>query len=91
MLSDAKGEAGRAYRLFFDLSDELKALYAAGGNDLAKWNADGEWHLPMPATYVIGGDGRVALAYVDAEYRNRLEAAEIVSALRALAAGSEPR
>lgn len=86
VLSDVKGEAGRAYRLFFDLSDELKALYAANGNDLAKWNADGEWHLPMPATYVIGTDGQVALAYVDAEYRNRLEPEQIVSALRRLAA-----
>jgi peroxiredoxin len=84
VLSDVKGEAGRAYRLFFELSDELKALYAAGGNDLAKVNADGEWHLPMPATYVIGTDGRVALANVDPEYRNRLEPAEIVDALRAL-------
>jgi len=86
VLSDVKGEAGRAYRLFFDLSDELKALYAANGNDLAKVNGDGAWHLPMPATYVIGADGRVALAYVDAEYRNRLEPAEIVSSLRGLAA-----
>ena len=85
VLSDVKGEAGRAYRLFFDLSAELRALYAAGGNDLAQVNADGEWHLPMPATYVISADGRVALAYVDPEYRNRLEPAEIVGALRALA------
>jgi peroxiredoxin len=87
VLSDVKGEAGRAYRLFFDLSDELKALYAAGGNDLAKVNADGEWHLPMPATYVIGTDGRVALANVDPEYRNRLEPGEIVDAVRALPRG----
>lgn len=85
VLSDVKGEAGRAYRLFFDLSEELKTLYAAGGNDLAKVNADGEWHLPMPATYVIGADGRVALASVDPEYRNRLEPAEILGSLRALA------
>jgi peroxiredoxin len=85
VLSDVKGEAGRAYRLFFDLSDELKTLYSAGGNDLSKWNADGEWHLPMPATYVIGTDGRVALAFVDPEYRARLEPAEIVAALRSLA------
>ena len=84
VLSDVKGEAGRAYRLFFDLSDELKVLYAAGGNDLAKANADGEWHLPMPATYVIGADGRVAFGSVDPEYRNRLEPAEMIGALRSL-------
>jgi len=84
VLSDEKGEAGRAYRLFFDLSEELRQLYAAGGNDLSKWNADGEWHLPMPATYVIGQDGRVTYAFVDAEYRNRAETADLVAALRVL-------
>jgi peroxiredoxin len=84
VLSDQKGEAGRAYRLFFDLSEELRQLYAAGGNDLSKWNADGQWHLPLPATYVIGQDGLVKLAFVDAEYRNRAEPADLVAALRAL-------
>jgi peroxiredoxin len=84
VLSDLKGDAGRAYRLFFDLSDELRQLYAAGGNDLSKWNADGEWHLPMPATYVIGQDGRVKFAFVDAEYRNRAEPANLIAALRGL-------
>jgi peroxiredoxin len=31
--------------------------------------------LPIPATYVIDRDGRVALAFVDVDYRNRLEPA----------------
>jgi len=84
VLSDQKGEAGRAYRLFFDLSEELRQLYAAGGNDLAKWNADGQWHLPLPATYVIGQDGLVKFAFVDAEYRNRAEPADVLATLRAL-------
>jgi peroxiredoxin len=84
VLSDVKGDAGRAYRLVFDFSEELKQTYLAAGNDLSNWNADGEWHLPIPATYVIGRDGRVKLAFVDPEYRNRLEPAEIIAALRRL-------
>ncbi len=86
VLSDLKGEAGRAFRLFFDLPDELKAFYVAGGNDLSKKHADGKWRLPVPATYVIAPDGRIALAFVDPEYRNRLEPSEIVAALEALRA-----
>jgi peroxiredoxin len=54
------------------------------GKDLTELNADGEWHLPIPATYVIGQDGRVELAYVDPEYRNRLEPSDILAALRRL-------
>lgn len=86
VLSDADGAVGAAYRLYFELSPELKALYAAGGNDLSKRNADGRWHLPIPATYVIGTDGRVARAFVDVEYRNRAETADILAALHALRA-----
>jgi peroxiredoxin len=62
----------------------LKQAYLAAGNDLSGRNADGEWHLPIPATYVIGRDGRVELAFVDAEYRNRLEPADILATLRSL-------
>jgi peroxiredoxin len=84
VLSDVKGEAGRAYRLVFDFSQDLKQAYLAAGNDLSQRNADGEWHLPIPATYVIGRDGRVKLAFVDSEYRNRLEPGDIIATLRTL-------
>ncbi len=82
VLSDINSDAGRAYRLMFDLSDELKAYYTEMGNDLSTRNADGEWHLPLPATYVIDTSKRVTLAYLDADYRNRLEPADIITALR---------
>lgn len=85
VLSDINSDAGRAYRLMFELSDELKTYYTNMGNDLAKRNADGKWHLPIPATYVIDTSKRVILAYVDADYRNRLEPADIITALRTAA------
>ncbi len=85
VLSDINSDAGRAYRLMFELSDELQAIYTGMGNDLAKRNADGEWHLPIPATYVIDTNKRVSLAFLDADYRNRLEPADIITALRELA------
>jgi peroxiredoxin len=86
VLSDISSDAGRAYRLMFDLSDELKTFYTEMGNDLSKRNADGEWHLPLPATYVIDTNKRITLAYLDADYRNRLEPADIMTALRTPAA-----
>ncbi len=82
VLSDVELKTARAYRILFDLSDQLKAAYLGMGRDLSVDNADGQWHLPIPATYVIAGDGRVELAYVDPEYRNRLEPADILAALK---------
>jgi peroxiredoxin len=86
VLSDAEAKAASAYRILFELSDRLKAAYLGMGRDLSADNADGQWHLPIPATYVIGRDGRIELAYVDAEYRNRLEPSEIVDALKKIRA-----
>jgi peroxiredoxin len=86
VLSDADAKAAGAYRILFGFSDRLKAAYMGMGRDLSADNADGQWHLPIPATYVIGQDGRVELAYIDPEYRNRLEPADILEVLKKMRA-----
>jgi peroxiredoxin len=83
VLTDAGNEAAGAYRLAFRLSPELQALYKSRGRDLAEWNG-GDWTLPVPGTFVIGGDRRLALAHVDADYRTRLEPSAAVEAVRKL-------
>jgi len=81
VLSDAGGKVAGAYRLAFQLSDELKSIYLSRGRDLGQWN-DGDWTLPAPATFVIARDRRIALAHVDADYRSRLEPSAVLAALR---------
>ena len=44
--------------------------------------------LPVPATFVIDQDGIATLAFVDVDYRDRLEPSEIVTVLKTLAARS---
>ena len=81
VLSDAGARVAARYRLAFQLSPALKALYQKRGRDLADWNG-GDWTLPVPATFVIGADGRIVLAHVDADYRSRLEPSEAIAVLR---------
>lgn len=83
VLSDAGGMVARAYRLAFQVTEELKAIYKSRGRDLAVWNG-GDWTLPVPGTFVIGTDRRIALAHVDADYRSRLEPAAAIAVLRQL-------
>jgi peroxiredoxin len=45
--------------------------------------------LPIPATYVIGRDGIIALAFLDVDYRNRPEPSDVLTALRALSKESK--
>jgi peroxiredoxin len=81
VVTDAAGKVASDYRLAFRLSPELEALYKSRGRDLAEWNG-GDWTLPVPGTFVIGVDGRIALAHVDADYRSRLEPEVAVAAAR---------
>lgn len=82
VLSDAKGELARALGIQFELAPEIKALYQKFGHDLGARNDDPRWALPMPATYVVEKGGRVAAAFVDPDYRRRMEPSEALSALK---------
>jgi peroxiredoxin len=82
VLSDAGSAAAKSFGIAYDLAEELRPIYARFGHALPEKNGDESWVLPIPATYVIDGDGAVVLAFVDVDYRNRLEPAEILAALQ---------
>jgi peroxiredoxin len=86
VLSDVGLHVARAYGVAFDVPAELVELYQRQwNNDLVKWNGEGGWSLPIPATYVIGEEGRIVLAHVDPDYRDRLEPEVVLARLRTLA------
>jgi peroxiredoxin len=82
VLSDVGLHAASRFGIAFTLPPDLQALYAAFGNDLSVVNGDGTWRLPIPATYVIAADGRIVLAGIDPDYRNRLDPEQVLAALR---------
>lgn len=63
---------------------ELRAALCSNNKALPTVNGDESWELPVPATYVIAPDGRITLAYIEADYRQRLEPAAILAALQSL-------
>ena len=82
VLSDVGQKVGRAFRLVYDFSDELKSAYNGFGLDIpAKNGAADEWALPLAATYVIDRDGVIIYAYTDADYRDRADPDEILKFL----------
>lgn len=87
VLSDVDQKVGRAFRLVYEFSDELKSAYEGFGLDIpAKNGADSEWALPISATYVIDRDEVIIYAYTDADYRDRADPSEILAVLRQTAA-----
>jgi peroxiredoxin len=85
VLSDVGNQVARRFGLVFRVGDAVRAAMKNFGIDLAKYNADESWELPVPGTFVVARDGTIRLAYVDADYTKRLEPAEIVASLRAIA------
>ncbi len=83
VLSDVGNRVARSFGLVFALVDELRPLYDQIGAKLSDFNGDTSYELPIPATYIIGRNGVIQLAYVDADYTHRLEPADIIDRLAA--------
>jgi peroxiredoxin len=84
VLSDSGNRVASEYGLDFVLDASLRPIYKAWGADVALRNGDDTYRLPMPATFVVGADGTIAEAFVDADYTRRLEPDRILEVLRGL-------
>lgn len=71
----------KSFGLVFELSEELKELYEKFGHALSEVNSEGLWELPVPATFVIEPNRKISFAYVNLDYRERLEPTEILKFL----------
>lgn len=84
VLSDVGGALASALGIRFTLSEAVKPFYEKAGHALPERNGDGTWALPMPATFVIETGGRIAAAFVEPDYRRRLDPDDALAALRAI-------
>ncbi len=84
VLSDAQGEAARAFDLQFTIDAKTQELYRTYDIDLSQFNASGTWDMVIPATFVIDSGGVIRYAYVNEDYRTRAEVDEVLEAVRSL-------
>lgn len=85
ILSDLDDQVMAAYGLLFQVPADLSEVYKQRLSlDLAEYNGDGRYVLPVPATFVIDRSGVIRAAFVDVDYRKRVEPAAIVAALQEL-------
>lgn len=77
------------FNLVFQLPEDLREIYLGFGIDLAKFNGDETWTLPMPARFVIARSGIICSADVSADYTVRSEPNYTIKALRSLAEPSK--
>ncbi len=81
VLSDLNNKVAKDFGLVFTLSGELQPVYKEFGLDVPARNGNESWDLPFPATYVIQPDRTISLAFVAADYTQRLEPQDVVDHL----------
>jgi len=88
VLSDLDDRVMKAYRLYFEIPPELNDVYQRLlALDLAEYNGEGRYVLPVPATFVIDSNGVIRAAYANVDYRMRMEPAAIIASLRSMNTG----
>lgn len=86
ILDDKGGDVAAAFGVRWDVPDYLQPIHRAVGADITVFNGEGSWTLPMPARYVIGQDGIIQYAEVNADYTQRPEPSEVFPTLERLRA-----
>ncbi|MCC8935503.1 AhpC/TSA family protein [Bradyrhizobium sp. Arg68] len=88
VLSDVDYGVAMSYGVLFRVPDETKAHYSRLGFDFGARHGSSTWMLPIPATYVIGAEGRIRSAFVEPDFTIREEPAQILASLRRVASAS---
>ena len=67
--------------LTFWVGDEMKQMMLDADYDVANFQGNDSWLLPIPATFVVGRDGKVTAKFIDPDYRKRMSLDELLVAL----------
>lgn len=86
VLSDVGNAVARQFGLVYSMPMEVRAALTANGKPLPGFNGDESWELPITASFLIGADGRVAVADIELDYRRRMDPDAMLAALAETAA-----
>jgi peroxiredoxin len=93
--AEFKAEAGSPFPVLTDLDNgyaltlnlaiwigrDLEQLLLGFGRSLPDYQGNDAWLLPIPATFVVGTDGRVAARFIDPDFRRRVSIEDLIHAL----------
>jgi peroxiredoxin len=81
-LSDIDNAYAVSLGLAMWVGEPARALMSGNGWQLDAFQGNDAWLVPLPATFVVGSDGVIVARFVDADFRERMEIADILMALR---------
>jgi peroxiredoxin len=69
--------------LTFWMGEEMKEIMRhRSDRDIAKFQGNDSWMVPIPATFIVGRSGRIGARFVGPDYRKRMAIDDLVAALR---------
>jgi peroxiredoxin len=81
IVGDRGGELAATFGIRWQLPEDLQAIQKKLGADLAAFNGEDSWTLPMPARYVIAQDGVIVYAEINPDYTRRPEPSDVFPVL----------
>jgi peroxiredoxin len=82
VLSDMDNGYAMSLNLAIWVGSEMEDYIRARGHELPRFQGNDSWTLPIPATFVIGSDGRIAARFVDPDYRKRAAIEDLTEAVK---------
>jgi peroxiredoxin len=85
LLSDAGNQLARQFGLTYRVPPAQEAVYRRAFVNLPFTNGDDRWELPIPATYILDGDGTILYASANEDYTERPEPEAILDFVKSRA------
>jgi peroxiredoxin len=85
ILTDVDNGYALSLGLAFWVGEEMQKFMLARGANPAGSQGNDSWFVPVPATFVVGRDGKVAARHIDPDYRKRMEVEAVLAALKVAA------
>lgn len=82
ILTDMDNGYAMSLNLAIWVGAEMEEFMTRIGRKLPAYQDNDSWMLPIPATFVVGRDGRVKARFVDPDYRKRMAIEELIEALK---------
>ena len=82
ILTDFDNGYALSLNLAFWVGEEMQDLMTQSGWDVSRSQGSETWLLPIPATFVVGTDGKVVARFIDPDYRRRMAIEDLLSAIR---------
>ena len=82
VLTDMDNGYAMSLGLAIWVGDEMQKIIAER-HQLPEYQGNDTWTVPIPATFVVGQDGRIKARFVDPDYRKRMAIEDLLAAMHA--------